>query len=253
MDALNKLNQLEQKLKGDCPDDIKEACDLANNLTDCRKADADTLWPVIWQKPLFANTRVRTGENWVAALSPYMGCAWQDWGTKADSFRLKKTGIGRANAAYTAVDNQTSTIKDDTGIAFARLYSIQGAACALRIRAGNSKKPMTDLADAPLTNLVPQLQKEFGEGWGPVTILHLLTDLGLAVKPDRHLVRTCVFLDLVNGLQAGDIPNLATTIQICNAVAELCEEKFGNRDPRNIRYMDKILMEISRRGLLPPD
>ena len=33
------------------------------------------------------------------------------------------------------------------------------------------------------------LKQELGSGWGHVTVLHLMTDLGIAVKPDLHLVR----------------------------------------------------------------
>ena len=94
------------------------------------------------------------------------------------------------------------------------------------------------------------MRTECGVGWGPITALHFLTDLGVACKPDVHMVRTVRHMDLFKGLSEKGNPNKKETIQINQAVFDLVGEIYGSVEPGNIRYVDKVMMEFSRMGLL---
>jgi hypothetical protein len=91
-----------------------------------------------------------------------------------------------------------------------------------------------------------------GAAWGHITVLHFLTDLGLACKPDLHLVRTVRHLELEGGLRPDKNPSLRESIQINRAVRSLVEEVDGSFSPARLRYTDKMLMEISKRRLIYP-
>jgi len=81
-------------------------------------------------------------------------------------------------------------------------------------------------------------------------VLHFLTDLGLACKPDVHLVRTVRHLAPELRLKEDKIPNLIESILINRWVRSLVEAAYGSFTPARLRYVDKILMEISRRKII---
>lgn len=86
---------------------------------------------------------------------------------------------------------------------------------------------------------------ELGAGWGHITVLHFLTDLGLACKPDLHLVRTVRHLGMSLDLRNAKVPNLTDSIIINTRVRELLRLIDGEVRPARLRYLDKVLMDIS--------
>ena len=80
-------------------------------------------------------------------------------------------------------------------------------------------------------------------GLGEITVLHALTDMGLAVKPDLHLTNTMRHFGL----------NPRDPLEINAHVGDLlCALRRSGRAniPKKIRYVDKVLMEISRQGII---
>jgi hypothetical protein len=247
---VDRYRVLEQKLSDRFPEVRKEAEVLAAGITDPRTATADVIWELTWNKPLYANTKVEIGKSWVEKLKPHMRGAWHHWGGEGDSFCITKVGKGIRTEAFKAVSPLAQQIRDETGIAMYRLFAIQGAAEALRARAARSRTPYADLVNVDIGVMVPAVKREMGPGWGLITVLHFLTDLGLACKPDLNLVRTVRHLGLEVKLRPDKVPNLTESIQINRKVRSLVEELDGSFSLARLRYTDKILMEISRQKLI---
>ena len=93
---------------------------------------------------------------------------------------------------------------------------------------------------------------------GRTTVMHALTDVGLSVKPDTNLARTVRTIELVSGLRERELPALKQAVEINRGVFELLGGIRSARRPDITdipnfpRYIDKMLMEISLRGLLGP-
>jgi hypothetical protein len=241
---------LHDRLCAEHPDAIREAKRLAAATVDPRTATADAIWRVLWDKPLYANTRVQVADRWVASVLAEMPDAWRIWGADPKVFAIRhlRPGVQRQN--FEVRGNVANDFVTRHGIALHRLCRIQGAATALRARASRSERPFSDIHERPLSDLVPALQREFGPGWGPITVLHALTDMGLAVKPDLWLVRSVRFLNITPGIAADKVPGLADTIRINADVRSLLKATGRPDTSAELRYVDKVLMELSKRGLL---
>lgn len=248
---VDQFRLLEKTLADRFPQAKIEAEALAEIVVDPRTADADRIWPSIWNKPLFANTKVAIGENMVRRLEPFMKNAWRTWGGgEPEAFLIQKIGKGISTRSFEPRTAQAQDVRARTGIAMHRLFAIQGAAKALRSRASRNDAPYAALINVDPGTTVPMLQTEMGSGWGHITVLHFLTDLGLACKPDLHLMNTVRHLGMGGDLPSGKVPNLVQAIAVNRSVRVLLEKLDGATSPGRLRYMDKILMEISRCGLI---
>lgn len=107
-----------------------------------------------------------------------------------------------------------------------------------------------------------KFSKLAGMGWGATTADHMLTDLGLSVKPDIHLRRSAVRMglfapDVPSHLTDEEIEQIATVLdpRIVRAIVELSAHVPPTAYPMArsaLREMDKVLMEWSRQSLLRP-
>ena len=249
--SCDQFNELHARLAARFPEDIGKAQSLAASTVDPRTATAEAIWGVLWDKPLYANARVAVAERWVASIAPEMPGAWQTWGADAAVFCIHQDEPGvvkRAN--FKVLGGQAVDFVARHSMALHRLHRIQGAAIALRKRAAASPLPFADLVGRPLAEVVSTLQHEFGPGWGPITVLHALTDMGLAAKPDIHVVRTMRFLQLCPGLSDRKVPSFREAIQINQEVRNLLKALGRPDTAAELRYLDKVLMDISRRELL---
>lgn len=245
---VGQFRDLEARLHKEHPDAQVEAEKLASSVASPKDAGAEELWHRTWDKPLFANTKVPIAEKAYRRLLPYMDGAWAHWG-EPNSVQIEHVGKGVAVAAFTHASPLAQEIREQTGVAPHRLYAIQGAAKALRVRSKSSDTPYRDLADQDIAQVLPIMKDELGFGWGHITILHLLTDLGLACKPDLHLVRTIRHLGIALNVSDRRVASLADALVINRAVKELTEDVFGEITPNRLRYMDKTLMDFSHRKL----
>jgi len=230
------------------PEVIHEANSLANGLIDPVLADADLCWSKLWDKPLFANTRVSIAENYVDILRPLVNDSqWYDWGDPKKPY-LKLEGPANRNDSFIWTPNAPENLTR-LRIAKNRLFPIQGAAQAL-VRRSSKGAPFADLPSKDISDLISILRTEFGPRWGHTTILHFLTDLGLACKTDIHLVRTMRALKLVSA--DFQIQNLTEqqAVAINCVIKVFVRDLYGEVTPRNLRYVDKLMMEFSRQHLL---
>ena len=248
-ELVGRFKALEKVLGARHPKAREEAEALGENIADPRNADADAIWAHVWNKPLYAHTKVALADAAIVRLAPYMADAWREWGDERGDFRIARIGAGR-NATFQCTTPLAQTVRQETRIALHRLFAIQGAAQALRMRETKSVTPYADLMEIDVGEIVPILQQEMGLGWGPITVLHFLTDLGIACKPDLHLVRTVRSLGMTLDLRDRKMPNLADAIMINRRVRCLLEALDGAFNPARFRYLDKTLMDISWYGLI---
>lgn len=245
---VQEFRKCEAILADRFPEVIAEAQLLADIVIDPNGSDVDKVWSILWGKPLFANARVPVAERWCEALSFHMDGAWKLWG-EPSHFLISKTGAGIQRSSFKVKGDAAEEILR-TGIALHRLHAIQGAARATRHRAAVSDRPFQDLMGLELSEAVKLLRGEFGAGWGPITTLHFLTDLGLAVKPDLHLMRAMRYFSGQALMAGGKVASFSEAIEANNAVKQLRTELEMDPSSANMRYLDKVLMEISRQGII---
>ena len=252
---LDRFLSLHDELKEKFCKSIKEARWLTENTVDPKTECPEKTWNVLWDKPLFANVHVGGGVNWRKQIESEMPGAWRTWGL--DGFRIRKVAPGKKRECFKVHGKQAKEfVERHANIPRHRLYAIQGAAAAMR----SCCRPFAHLPGFPCVSEVNvrELEDIFGWGWGRTTVMHALTDVGLSVKPDTNLARTVRASDLVPGLPENRIPTLAQAAEINRAVFELLDgiRSAGRTDitdiPNPHRYIDKVLMDISRQGLLGP-
>ena len=177
-------------------------------------------------------------------------------GVKVDGKLITKTGKSGANTDFRFEGNLKSEI-NSLSIAYKRLYSIHCAAISLREMMDNNPYPLAFLMDEPMDQNYPfkkyMKQISFGYGWGAITKLHTMADLGCAVKPDLHVCRTIHHLGMCPEIPTSvENPNLEQSIIINLACMELLSElqKRFPEEGYRLRSLDYILMRISLNSLL---
>jgi hypothetical protein len=164
------------------------------------------------------------------------------WGKDRNTFLIE-----RRDGAFIKSGKLLEEISSKTNMHVSRLFAIQNAAIALRkIEADPGFEAYFS---GGLEKIYNNIRRDFGYRWGPATIFHFLTDCGLVVKPDVHVVRTCRHLGIWDGLAVPS--SLKPASELSDRVKNLCKEKYGSNKDNSLRYLDKILMEVSRQGLLP--
>lgn len=214
---------------------------------DPRTADVDAAWKAIWPKPLYAYARVPAADGWISELNPFMAGAWRTWGTNPASVIINKSETGRAADDFTLTGDRVPELRKASQVSSARLLAIQNAGLALRARSLRSETPVKDFWTRPLEELVPALKAELGWGWGGTTIIHMLTDFGVAVKPDRHVMRSLRALGIWNS--PADQVSLSQGIAVNRAI-RLLALALGELTPKNLRRIDIHLMLLSKYGII---
>lgn len=232
---------------------LADAERLRDSVVDPRTADAESCWAVMWNKPLYANMYVEVAERHENALAPVMSGAWRFLGIDTAEYVITHLQGSNSSKNFTVEGKIANRIRTDHKIALHRLLAIQGAARLLRerVKEFGEQAPFGDANAMPLRTLVPLLRAVLGRGWGHITVMHMLTDMGLSVKPDIHLVRAVHRLGLLTDIKENGIPSEKAAIGISDAVAKLADQFVGGKaTPADLRYLDKVLMESSRQKLL---
>ena len=248
--ATQQYMSLATQLGDKFPDAIADAKALAAAVVDPNTATAEQIWPVLWDKPLYANTRVDIATKKIAAVSPIMGQPgiWRQMRHDSGDFAIRRVGKGTVVEAFAVTGPAAREIVEDHGVARHRLYAIIGAAQALSAREKTSTTPMSDVTIDNTRSVVEKLRSELGFGWGAITALHFMTDIGRACKPDIWLATTSIHL----GVPVSDrrVTKLDDILAIDEFVKQLTRRVYGVLDKDGLRQVDKIMMEIGKRGLL---
>jgi hypothetical protein len=220
---------------------------LAHLPIDPRSATVGQAWRVIWDKPLFANTKVATGWRWTNELIPLMENTWTIWGADPEQFLITRIGRGRDAGSFRVEGTQAKEVRAATGTSVHRLYAIQNAAMLLRGLAAQSDTPVMQFWTEPLDTLVPDLRRKLGWGWGPITVLHMLTDFGVACKPDIWVTRSLRQFGIWSSSR--DQPTDAEALAINHAIRKMVLTS-GELTPARLRRIDIELMALSRYGVI---
>lgn len=243
--ACERFLDLRERLPQKAVAEIDEV--LAHLPIDPRMATVDHAWRVMWDKPLFANTRVATGWRWIDELMPFMDNAWAIWGADPDQFLITRIGRGRGAGAFALSGEEAHKVRSATGTSAHRLFAIQNAATLLRGLAALSDSPVLHFWTEPLDTLVPDLRRKLGWGWGPITVLHMLTDFGVACKPDIWVTRSLRQFGIWASTR--DQPTDAEALALNHAI-RLMVLKTGEMTPARLRRIDIELMALSRHGVI---
>lgn len=243
--AHERFLDLRQLLPQNALTEIDEVLDQLP--IDPRSATAAQAWRAMWDKPLYANTKVAMGRRWVAELEPFMDNAWETWGVDPEQFVITRIGRGRDAGSFRVEGAQAKEVREATGTSVHRLYTIQNAAGLLRGLAAQSDTPVMKFWTEPLDTLVPDQQRKLGWGWGPITVLHMLTDFGIACKPDIWVTRSLRQLGIWSS--PGDQPKLHEALAINHAIRKMVL-KTGDLTPKRLRRIDIELMALSRYGVI---
>lgn len=247
--AANEFLKLRNQLERNYPEAIREAERLAASIADPSTATAGECWAKIWDKPLYANCRVLVAERRKAILTSYMTDNWHELADLNGQYAITK-GKGTSKSAYKLAGDLAQELNEEAGIPRHRLYAIICAARAFTLRSQRNA-PFSELANAELKTLVPALRKELGFGWGNVTVLHFLTDMGLAIKPDLHVIRTMTYLGFSLANKNCTNANFEELLKINDVAKNIIQLIKGNSDGASLREVDYLMMQISNRGIIP--
>lgn len=247
--SVERCSELLSRLTQDFPDSASAAKKLASEVVDPAKASPNQIWNVLWDKPLYANMKVSIADRVESLVAVEMIGAWKVMAEIDGEFAICRIAPGFRKSSFDVRGARAKAIIERAHIAPHRLFAIVGAGRALERRASQYQFPFADLTNHPIGCNVKILKDEFGFGWGWVTILHFLTDLGLASKPDIHVIRTLKALELWPKTKP-DHPSINDAIEITEVVRSLAERVMTSASPHSLRQMDKYLMEIDKNNLI---
>jgi hypothetical protein len=231
-----------------------------------------SVWFAGRDKPCFSNVKVKIGERMQREiLAGGFAQAFADHAVIAsDRWRIDRNGNAgwRRSDSYTvhgAARDFVEAYRNNKGLASYRwrLHAIRQFALALRDDPAMHRLigQLADWQSQPAV-LAAQLKPwscrfaaRAGQGWGVTTVYHLLTDLGVAIKPDLHVMASVACL--TGGMADGtDVRSGKPTEH--EAVLHVLElARRVGPDPElpaagALRVVDKVLMEWSRHRLACP-
>jgi hypothetical protein len=109
--------RLEAELRQKAPDEVACAEHLAANVIDPITSNADRCWPVIWTKPLYADTRVAMGDRLSSALCPSMSGAWRTIGKPGSNFVVTRVGRRSGRDAFSLEGSWADEIRTNHQVA----------------------------------------------------------------------------------------------------------------------------------------
>ncbi len=170
------------------------------------------IWQMGKDKPCWSNIKVASGERIVADLSRSPDFQSSARIASADWEMLRNPALGRSSAAFTlsglAIRSFIQGLEPGGLKSYVwRLYAIRELAKGLEL-GGNQKfaKLVDELLEkqsftgSEIKRWTKAFAKEVGYGWGYITVNHMLTDLGISIKPDVWVRRSTVRLGLIDGV-----------------------------------------------------
>lgn len=205
-------------------------------------SEPESFWRIMWDKPIYANNRIGTANRKIDLLADIMPGQWRTIGDPASDYVVTRVGKGSGATSFEVSGMLAQDLRTRVKIAPHRLFAIQSAASVLRGRVANRRNGLFgDLEDMSLEKMIFQLRSDGLQAfWGPITTLHFLTDMGLACKPDLHLVNSVHRLG--GPAQPGVVPSERETFTINEFVHGLTEKAYGSVNPALLRRVDLLLL-----------
>lgn len=222
----------------DVREDIEEA---VGKIVPPTSSDPDAFWPIMWQKPIYANNRISTANRQIEQLTDIMPGRWQSMGESGSEFVVTRKASGSRVTSFDVSGVFALKLRSTFRVAPHRLFAIQSAAGVLRDRVRSRRNNLFgDLETMSIEDMVVQLRSELRDYWGPITTLHLLTDMGLACKPDLHVVNSVSRLG--GPSRPGMVPSEREAVAISQFVRDLAEKAYGEVNPALLRRVDLLLL-----------
>lgn len=277
-EAVRRYNIVRDELKSRCPEQWAVVVTLCEALP--TQIDVDAVWRFGRNKPCYSNIKVKIGER--VAQDIDLSQDFDDWRKIAsDDWAITMIESGpswKSNSNFKLEGRAAKyfiSILERGGLSsyLWRLYCIRELALALeRGSVANCIRTLVELFDGhggmPLERVeswTKQFGRQAGLGWGHTTAYHMLTDLGVSVKPDLHLTRTVIRMGLLEPALMPNLPDEELAIVIrdpkvqhlaAKSAMELSKWISPTACPSNpfsaMREVDKVLMEWSRQGWARP-
>lgn len=236
--------------------------------------DIDAIWQFGKDKPCWSNIKVAGGARIESDL--HLSADFNSYKSIASaSWDIQKVANGKASSSFRLIGLDVDTfVKSLTSGGLKsylwRLYAIREFALALndplsKVHPHINKLISKGFLDAhELKPWSKHFAKNVGYGWGYITANHMLTDLGVSIKPDLHVRRSGIRLGLVDGISTDlsndEIDDLSDDVDhaIVKAVVDLAQyvdpiafpgQVGAHKRKIALREMDKVLMEWSRMDL----
>ena len=271
-DLVSRYNDVLQEIKTNASSEWDAVVTLCERVP--KTINFEDFWKFGKDKPCWSNIRVETGERIASDLSlskdfdSFELIASDEWKIvmreRGPKWKLNKNFDVVGESAKKFI---SSLLPGGLASYRWRLYAIRQYALSLCKEDGTLPMVRSVIEDPHcLTSenvftWSNQFASKAGMGWGYTTVNHLLTDLGLSVKPDLHLRRSAVRIGLLNHIPS-DLPveeidrkDKGFDPKIVRAAIDLAEKVEPTADPTAlsaIREVDKVLMEWSRKGFLRP-
>lgn len=253
------------------PDQAPKMSDyVASNLVDLKKHGADEIWDVLWDKPVRAYIRVKSGENKVQAAKEFFEKKWSQIGQNPQDYEIKLWQEKKLNKAgwfntidrFNVIGPTIRHIRKKTRMGKKRLFQIQNAAIDFYERVNNKSGVIFPelqhdnlekfIKYGGLEDAIPKLESSFGKHFGIITVCHFLTDLGLAVKPDMHLMNTLEKIGAWDKSKGWDrkkerytLSKLEHILEVNSICCDLAMDTYKNVSSDSLRRIDIELMGIS--------
>lgn len=234
------FRRIEAELQSQ-PDVRHDIEDTLAKIVPPTSSDPEAFWSNMWQKPIYAYNKISSANLKIQLLAGKMPQRWVSMGQSGSDFIVTRLASGMRSTSFEVSGSFGEDLRLTHRIAPHRLFAIQSAARVLRDRTlSNTKGLFSDLENMSIENMVIQLRSELRDFWGPITTLHLLTDMGLASKPDLHVVNTVARLG--GPARPGVVPSEREAVAISQFVHDLTEQAYGTVTPEALRRVDLLLL-----------
>lgn len=268
-ELVRRYNLIRKEIREKAPEQWEITVQLCQQLP--THINHDIVWKYGRDKPCWAYIRIDIGERIARDIinsqhfDSYKTIAGNDWeirmferGSKwkaNNNFEL----VGKTVRAYVA----NLPPKGISSYRW-RLYASRSLAVAIK-RNAKIREMLQSLEDNPkispdeFRSWTKRFSSEVGTGWGAITVCHMLADLGLAPKPDRHVVASAVRMGLMESVSTDATDKTISRLDPITVVApviklsEAVRPTANPQDPRSVlREVDKVLMEWNRQKLSRP-
>ena len=260
------------------------AVSLALNINELSRIG---LWKTFWNKPFYRGIKVAIADKWIKSIENLLGNPNSDEGINFFSnieaqFKSNKKSWNSPENYEFSGKNASKIFNLNPNFPKDRLYQVCKFAKRMQLDSDrlveNIKKLYIEFcADCNSNDANIHFQEVLSffveKGWGCITILHGLTDLGYSVKPDIHFVRAHKFLSvptysselkdptcrkalsIANYYVYNSILNLGDIKKIIQKVAPTDYEKLISQNRLEeervfLRYLDKVIMDFSFQNIV---
>lgn len=272
-DVVRKYELVRDEVKAKQPATWRLVTQLCEEVPE--ELSIETIWECGRFKPCYSNIKVAKGDQIANDLQGVNQFKFFDT-IASDSWAIKMKSSGpkwRSNSNFILIGDDvrhfiSSVARGGISSYLWRLYAIRNLAIALQdntiIREMVYDLARADFSRNNFNTWTKKFSENVGRGWGVVTAYHMLTDLGLAVKPDLHLKRSAIQMGLlapsVESSHPRELDHLINDHSVVSVVMKLASSitptACGNQVEPNCRHalreVDKVLMEWSREGLARP-